>query len=64
MCQMIDEFSDVNDGEKEFMKMWNIHVQVHQPVGVRVARWFISRPKTVILVNLGGFCNGRCWYIL
>ena len=28
MCQMIDEFSDVNEGEKEFMKMWNIHVQV------------------------------------
>jgi VEFS-Box of polycomb protein len=28
MCQMIDEFSDVNEGEKEFMKMWNVHVQV------------------------------------
>lgn len=27
MCRMIDDFSDVNDGEKEFMKMWNIHVQ-------------------------------------
>ena len=27
---MIDEFSDVNEGEKEFMKMWNVHVQVNQ----------------------------------
>ena len=34
MCQMIDEFSDVNEGEKEFMKMWNIHVQVRSPSGL------------------------------
>ena len=27
MCKMLDEFSDVNDGEKEFMKIWNLHVQ-------------------------------------
>ena len=27
ICRMIDEFSDVNEGEKEFIKMWNIHVQ-------------------------------------
>ena len=27
ICRMIDEFSDVNDGEKDFMKMWNLHVQ-------------------------------------
>ena len=27
ICRMIDEFSDVNEGEKEFMKMWNLHVQ-------------------------------------
>lgn len=33
MCQMIDEFSDVNEGEKEFMKMWNIHVQHYTFVG-------------------------------
>ena len=26
-CRMIDEFSDVNVGEKDFMKMWNLHVQ-------------------------------------
>lgn len=24
--QMIDEFTDVNEGEKELMKMWNLHV--------------------------------------
>ena len=27
ICRMIDEFSDVNEGEKELMKMWNLHVQ-------------------------------------
>ena len=27
ICRMLDEFSDVNAGEKEFMKMWNLHVQ-------------------------------------
>lgn len=24
--QMIDEFTDVNEGEKELMKLWNLHV--------------------------------------
>lgn len=24
--QMIDEFSDVNEGEKELMKLWNLHI--------------------------------------
>ncbi|CAB4054291.1 SUZ12 [Lepeophtheirus salmonis] len=33
ICKMLDEFSDVNDGEKEFMKMWNLHVQHHTYVG-------------------------------
>lgn len=27
--QMIDEFTDVNEGEKELMKMWNLHVMKH-----------------------------------
>lgn len=27
--QMIDEFTDVNPGEKELMKMWNLHVMKH-----------------------------------
>lgn len=26
---MIDDFTDVNDGEKELMKMWNLHVMKH-----------------------------------
>jgi hypothetical protein len=30
----------------------------------RVARWFLFEPKIPIWVNLGGYCNGRCWYIL
>ncbi|KAK7590161.1 hypothetical protein V9T40_001774 [Parthenolecanium corni] len=30
---MIDDFTDVNDGEKELMKMWNLHVMKHGFVG-------------------------------
>ncbi|XP_054285941.1 polycomb protein suz12-B-like isoform X2 [Macrosteles quadrilineatus] len=30
---MIDEFTDVNEGEKELMKMWNLHVMRHGYVG-------------------------------
>lgn len=26
---MIDEFTDVNEGEKEVMKLWNLHVMKH-----------------------------------
>jgi hypothetical protein len=28
------------------------------------ARWYISEPKIPIWVNFGGWCNGRCRYIL
>lgn len=28
--QMIDEFTDVNEGEKELMKLWNLHVMKHK----------------------------------
>merc|ERR1719464_419457 len=31
--KMIDDFTDVNPGEKEFMKMWNHHVQHYTFVG-------------------------------
>ncbi|XP_053686215.1 polycomb protein suz12 [Sabethes cyaneus] len=31
--QMIDEFTDVNEGEKELMKMWNLHVMKFGYVG-------------------------------
>lgn len=27
--QQIEEFSDVNEGEKEVMKLWNLHVMKH-----------------------------------
>lgn len=30
---MIDEFTDVNEGEKELMKLWNLHVMKHGYVG-------------------------------
>lgn len=30
---MIDDFTDVNEGEKELMKMWNLHVMKHGYVG-------------------------------
>ena len=29
-CMMIDEFTDVNEGEKELMKLWNLHVLKHK----------------------------------
>lgn len=32
-AHMIDEFTDVNEGEKELMKMWNLHVMKHGYVG-------------------------------
>jgi hypothetical protein len=32
-------------------------------VGTRVARWHIMKTKNPIRVNLGGSCNGSCWYI-
>lgn len=28
--QMIDEFTDVNEGEKELMKLWNLHVMKYK----------------------------------
>jgi len=31
--KMIDDFTDVNEGEKEFMKVWNRHVQHYTFVG-------------------------------
>ena len=27
---MIDDFSDVNEGEKEVMKLWNLHVMKYK----------------------------------
>lgn len=33
---MIDEFTDVNEGEKELMKMWNLHIMRHGYVNISV----------------------------
>lgn len=30
--KQIDEFTDVNEGEKEVMKLWNLHVMKHGQV--------------------------------
>ena len=32
--QLIDEFTDVNDGEKELMKLWNLHLMKNRLVFV------------------------------
>jgi hypothetical protein len=31
---------------------------------VRVARWFVFKPKIPKWLNFGGTCNGKYWYIL
>jgi hypothetical protein len=31
---------------------------------IRVARWYIFKPKILIWIDFGGSGNGRCWYIL
>jgi hypothetical protein len=38
---MIDDFTDVNEGEKELMKMWNLHVMKHGWGNFSLA-WFVS----------------------
>ena len=30
--QLIDEFTDVNDGEKQLMKLWNLHLMKNRLV--------------------------------
>jgi hypothetical protein len=31
---------------------------------IRVARWFVFKPKIPIWVIFAGSCNGKSWYIL
>ncbi len=33
MCKMIDDFTDVNAGEKVLMKLWNIHMYKNNFIG-------------------------------
>ncbi|CAG9771037.1 unnamed protein product [Ceutorhynchus assimilis] len=54
---MIDEFTDVNEGEKELMKMWNLHVMKYGYVGdcqiPRACQMFVQQKgKELLLKNL------------
>lgn len=55
--QMIDEFTDVNEGEKELMKMWNLHVMKYGFVGdcqipVACQMFVHHRGKELLMKNL------------
>ncbi|ESP03845.1 hypothetical protein LOTGIDRAFT_71464, partial [Lottia gigantea] len=68
---MIDEFTDVNEGEKELMKMWNLHIMTNQYIsdcqipqacytfvqkhGPEILEKNLLRNFTIHLVNLFDF---------
>ncbi|GLH02209.1 Polycomb protein suz12-B [Gryllus bimaculatus] len=54
---MIDDFTDVNEGEKELMKMWNLHVMKHGYVGdcqipLACTMFLESKGKELLMKNL------------
>lgn len=54
---MIDEFTDVNEGEKELMKMWNLHVMKYGFVGdcqipLACSMFVQHKGKELLLKNL------------
>lgn len=54
---MIDEFTDVNEGEKELMKMWNLHVMKNGFVGdcqipLACSMFVQHKGKELLLKNL------------
>lgn len=54
---MIDEFTDVNEGEKELMKMWNLHVMKFGYVGdcqipLACSMFIQHKGKDLLLKNL------------
>ncbi|XP_021916525.1 polycomb protein suz12-B isoform X2 [Zootermopsis nevadensis] len=54
---MIDDFTDVNEGEKELMKMWNLHVMKHGYVGdcqipLACTMFLEARGQELLLKNL------------
>ncbi|XP_046581921.1 polycomb protein SUZ12-like isoform X2 [Haliotis rubra] len=54
---MIDEFTDVNEGEKELMKLWNLHIIKHEYIadcqlGPACKTFIEENGKTVIEKNL------------
>ena len=68
---MIDDFTDVNRGEKEFMKMWNNHVQKYTFVGdcqmPRALAMFIDiRGQDIVQKNLFRYdsgCYSFSWFM-
>lgn len=54
---MIDDFTDVNEGEKELMKMWNLHVMKYGYVGdcqipLACQMFLESKGKELLMKNL------------
>lgn len=54
---MIDDFTDVNEGEKELMKMWNLHVMKHGYVGdcqipIACQMFLEKKGKELLMKNL------------
>lgn len=54
---MIDEFTDVNEGEKELMKMWNLHIMKYGFVGdcqipLACAMFVQHKGRELLLKNL------------
>lgn len=54
---MIDDFTDVNEGEKELMKLWNLHVMKHGFVGdcqipLACTEFVKYRGKEILMRNL------------
>lgn len=55
--QMIDDLTDVNEGEKELIKMWNLHVMKNGYVGdcqlpIACAMFITAKGKEIIEKNL------------
>lgn len=51
---MIDEFTDVNEGEKELMKMWNLHVMRHGSVIIHIRN---KTPHSNCIIRRGDKSN-------
>lgn len=50
--QLIDEFTDVNDGEKELMKLWNLHMMKNSYIAdfqvIEACRSFIDNYSQIL----------------
>ena len=45
--KMLDEFTDVNDGEKPIMKLWNLYIMKHRYHSVTCTEKVLLRQKSV-----------------